>query len=413
MGFFLLGLVASLLLILGFVLMFFFDKACCKHCVYLSCFLMGLLFILYFIVAVVFGILTPSSYMICEGANNLFNNKTAIQTLTSSFGSAAPMLSSCLAGGKLVGASSYDTALTNIDSVTGNSQNFSASITSKGLDATSINANLSIAEGIITDVQNNKLSDLTNANALAHLTRVASRSYSATSCTGTYSSDSWVPNVAGTVINCASGATKLTGNCSDLNAAGCSTGCFGFTQQLGTATNNQCGTYNCTASASVATQLNTRYGAGCRQSTLLANLNTNYDAVRQSALDTLKTTLNGASGGLKSVKDYSVALNAVASEFTTLNAYIDGFKNSLGNDTGLAAGLTCGPLVAQLNVVLDQYCKNVYTEAIKFNILLTLIVYSIVFAMCFSVCSANKFNRAKNSTEYTDQQQIIPEESLK
>ena len=74
MGFFLLGLVISLFMLLGMVLMFFFDKPCCKHCVYLSCCGYLLVFILYFLISLLFGLLTPTSYIICDTFTTLLGN---------------------------------------------------------------------------------------------------------------------------------------------------------------------------------------------------------------------------------------------------------------------------------------------------------------------------------------------------
>ena len=44
-----------------------------------------------------------------------------------------------------------------------------------------------------------------------------------------------------------------------------------------------------------------------------------------------------------------------------------------------------------------MYCTNLYTNMINFNIILTILIYSLVFAMLFSVCTANKFNRAQKA----------------
>lgn len=160
---------------------------------------------------------------------------------------------------------------------------------------------------MITDVQNNKYLDLTstsNAAALSHLSRLASKSYSTTGCnTANLNADSWIPSASQTIISCASGISAV-GNCSDLSNAGCSRGCRGFTQQFGTATNNQCGTHNCTASGSASAQLTSIYG-GCNYNTLLVNLNSNYDAARQSNLANLKTTLAASgTGGLDAITNY-------------------------------------------------------------------------------------------------------------
>lgn len=86
MGYFLIGLILSLLMLLAIILYVFFKKQCCKHCVYCSCCGFIFLFFIYFIFAVVFGILAPTSYMLCSTVDNLLGNKTAIQQLTSSLG---------------------------------------------------------------------------------------------------------------------------------------------------------------------------------------------------------------------------------------------------------------------------------------------------------------------------------------
>ena len=86
MGYFLIGLVLSLLMLLGIILLVFFNKPGCKHCVYCSCCGFILLFFIYFIVALIFGILTPTSYMLCSTFDKLLGNQTAIKTLTESLG---------------------------------------------------------------------------------------------------------------------------------------------------------------------------------------------------------------------------------------------------------------------------------------------------------------------------------------
>ena len=142
---------------------------------------------------------------------------------------------------------------------------------------------------------------MNDTNALDHLTRLASRSYSTSNCAAAISSDSWVPNTASSIISCATGTSAANANCSDLTAGGCTSRCFGFTQQLGTATNNDCATYNCTPSGNIVSQTDTRYQSTCTYPDLLQKINTNYDAVRQSNLNTLKSNLNQANGGLKSI----------------------------------------------------------------------------------------------------------------
>lgn len=44
---------------------------------------------------------------------------------------------------------------------------------------------------------------------------------------------------------------------------------------------------------------------------------------------------------------------AVTTDFTSLNNYITGFQSSLGLETGLFAGLECGPLLVQVNATLN------------------------------------------------------------
>ena len=125
-GYFLVAVVLSLLMLLGLALMFCFEKHCCKHLVYLTCFFFGVFFILYLMGALLFGILAPASFVLCEGYNNLFNNVTALNQLMSGLGSveATTMISSCIGGGSLIEGSTFGSSFTNIDSVTANSQNF-------------------------------------------------------------------------------------------------------------------------------------------------------------------------------------------------------------------------------------------------------------------------------------------------
>lgn len=179
--------------------------------------------------------------------------------------------------------------------MTANSQNFTQILLSANYSSSTINEVLQLSEGVITDVQNNRYLDITNAGALDHLNRLATKSYSNAGCSANLGMDSWVPNLQAP-INCASGVPDA-GNCSDLSVGGCINGCRGFTQQLGTTTNNQCAAHNCTVAGSVNTQLTARYGAGCVYTSLLENLNSNYDSTRQMALNTLKTNLNSMSGG--------------------------------------------------------------------------------------------------------------------
>lgn len=78
MGYFLAGLFFSLLTVLSLSLMFFFNTKCCKHLVYLNCFFLLLMFILYFIGALLVGVLTPASYVACEGVSSFMGNSSAI-----------------------------------------------------------------------------------------------------------------------------------------------------------------------------------------------------------------------------------------------------------------------------------------------------------------------------------------------
>lgn len=224
------------------------------------------------------------------------------------------MISNCLNGGSIIAGSSYTSAFDNIDGVAANSQNFSTTLTNNNFTSTSVNRIIELSNGIITDVQNNKYIDLSttsNSAALDHLSRLAAKSYSTTGCnTANLNADSWIPSASQSVVSCASGISAA-GNCSDLSNAGCTRGCRGFTQQFGTSTNNQCGTYNCTASGSASTQLNAIYG-GCNYNTLINNLNANYDSTRQTALATLKTNLNAAgTGGLDAITNYYNQIQAL------------------------------------------------------------------------------------------------------
>ena len=105
-------------------------------------------------------------------------------------------------------------------------------------------------------------------------------------------------------------------------------------------------------------------------------------------------------GGFHAITEYYNKIMALSAEFTNINSFISGgFSSSLDKETGLIAGLQCGPLISQLRLTFDIYCQDLYTNFINFNILLSLICYSIVFAMLFSVCAANKFNRSINSNK--------------
>ena len=153
--------------------------------------------------------------------------------------------------------------------------------------------------------------DVNDSGALEHLSRLSLKNYSNNNCAAALSLDSWVPNTGSTVITCPSGISAVDRNCSDLVAGGCPTGCFGFTQQLGTSTNNDCANNNCTVSVDVVTQTDNRYGSSCIYADLLQNINTNYDGVRQANLATLKADLQLANGGLTSITNYGAAIENV------------------------------------------------------------------------------------------------------
>jgi len=105
-------------------------------------------------------------------------------------------------------------------------------------------------------------------------------------------------------------------------------------------------------------------------------------------------------GGFHAITNYFTKINDMTTDFTSINTFISGgFSSSLDKDTGLLAGLQCGPIINQLRLTMDTYCQDIYTNFINFNILLSIISYSIVFAMLFAVCAANKFNRSMDSNK--------------
>ena len=85
------------------------------------------------------------------------------------------------------------------------SQNFNTILATIGFNQTSLSALKQNLLGNITDVQNGKLIDITNITAIAHLTRLANKTYLLPNCNNNITLDSWVPNTASNIISCASG----------------------------------------------------------------------------------------------------------------------------------------------------------------------------------------------------------------
>jgi hypothetical protein len=256
---------------------------------------------------------------------------------------------------------------------------------------------------VLYNVQNNLLSDLgtTTANetqAMTHLQTLASGGYATANCQAAVGGDSWVPNAKSTDfpnVGCKAGTTALP-NCTNLsNLAICKAGCYGFTQEIGRLSYNECARYNCTTNAE--NELTTRYGAspGCLYTFYISRLVLNYDKARQDNLKTLQTSLEQSTSALGVFDEYLTTVNILSGKFSALNAEIQAsYSRSIGLNSGIFRGTSCQPVFEQAGNVYSSLCSQTYPFLILFALILNFYLYSLVLMVLPAVLIFNRYDRA-------------------
>lgn len=275
----------------------------CRFGVYLLCVVACLLGLLIAGLGCAMAVAAPSVQLACDKIPAVMQNKTAVAQLTGLRDEELDLTMACLQGGNpgTNYSSQFAQATSILANITNASTTFEQAISDSGFSRADVEAAIGQAAGLIVQVQNNELLDLLDPAALQSLSRMASLAMPRDNCAASVGEYSFVPSLQGQ-ISCRDGTQPVPGNCSQFGGEDCERGCVGFTQQFGTASNDNCQAYNCTQPAQVQGQLDAAFGDTCFYSQSLQSLNLAYDAVRQSHLEALKQTLQGQGGSLFDIR---------------------------------------------------------------------------------------------------------------
>lgn len=269
MGFFAAVIGLSVIALLGVVIMACFDKAGCRHLMYLACVLMWLVCIIGFLIAFVFSILIPILYFSCTVINAGLSSSANLASMTNTFNlnaSYSNYLGVCLEGGTGEIMAQFGGSATIQNQINNVSGSMSFAYAYKDYDMTALNTNKSTLQtsmdNLLWGATYDIASDTTMSDYIKKLgdnTLVASTICNAT--TGVYATDSLVPSletVSKTNFPCRSSVADQT-TCTSFDTTNCVTGCIDLYDIFELYRTNTAPA----SEAAMATDLNTRYGATC------------------------------------------------------------------------------------------------------------------------------------------------------
>jgi len=333
-----LGLAA--LALLGVILMTFCDKYKCRYLMYFSCVILFFFGILGFLIAIIFSIIVPVMYFLCEWLDVTITS-SGFTTNTQKFITDAQVqniLSSCLVGGTgdimaAVGGASIGNTINNLTSAITYTSAFNT--TSQAASITTAVTNIT---STIDSFRNGVIPDVTDSDSVTALTLVSKMQDASFSGCPASPVDSYVPSMTNTsMIGCSiSASTVDASTCTssgnfESSAAGC-VGCIDTSLILNAY-------YTGLTQGQWKTKLDTKYGAGCTWNTYFGNVWDNYYRVKLPAMNTIKGRWNTA----------ATSLNTVVSDFTPVNSTMDAISTTLVNafdpilnpKYGLIAGINC------------------------------------------------------------------------
>jgi len=302
-----LGLAA--LALLGVILMTFCDKYKCRYLMYFSCVILFFFGILGFLIAIIFSIIVPVMYLLCEWLDVTITS-SGFTTNTQKFISDAQVqniLSSCLVGGSgdimtAVGGASIGNTMNSLTSAINYTSAFNTST-----ESASISTAITNVTAIITSFRMGVTPDITDSDSLQALLAVT-KMQDFTGCPAS-PVDSYVPSMGNTTsIGCSITASTVdSGTCTSAanflsGAAGC-VGCIDTSSILNAY-------YTGLTQGQWKTNvLDTKYGAGCTWTTYFGNVWDNYYRVKLTEMNSINSRWSTA----------STSLNTVISDFTPVN----------------------------------------------------------------------------------------------
>ena len=427
----------SVLALLGVVLMTFCDKYKCRYLMYFSCVILFFLGILGFLLAVIFSIIVPVMFLLCEWLDVTLQAST-FSANTGKFISDTTVqniISTCLAGGSgdiiaVVGGPAVGTTINGLKDSVSKTNSFNTS-TSLGL----ITTNLNTITDTIKDFQYGRIMDIADTNALATLSGISSQSGCAALAT-----DSFVPSMntftstftlpftpqafpcsVGGIIN----STTCTQVNFEMNPSPCH-GCIDFSDVYNAwyTSPSPNGTATLANAAAWKTKLDNRYGSATpcigTWSTTFGNVWQNYYKIKTDSYSPILNRWKAVSDGTNPTSDITQVTNAfntingtMSSVITTLSGSLDSITNA---KYGLIAGLNCQIIGEDLNLVIASICISNFNTFYITRLLMGIAAFGILFAMCCIVCSGVRhfkhserkdrvspnFNGEKNSFEHTD-----------
>jgi hypothetical protein len=168
----------SVLALLGVVLMTFCDKYKCRYLMYFSCVILFFLGILGFLIAMIFSIIVPVMFFLCEWLDVTMQSST-FSTNTGKFltdTKVREIIGTCLPGGSgdiisVVGGATVGTAINGLKDAMSKINDFNSTERSNN-----ITTNLGQVSDLLMDFRYGRIIDITDGSALFTLNNIASPS---------------------------------------------------------------------------------------------------------------------------------------------------------------------------------------------------------------------------------------------
>lgn len=335
----------SVLALLGVVLMTFCDKYKCRYLMYFSCVILFFLGILGFLLAIIFSILVPVIFLMCEWLDVTMTS-TGFNTNTQKFISDTQVrniVSTCLVGGNgdIIAAIGAGTVSNTINGLRDSIQKTNSFNTSSTL--ADINTALANITQSINKFKNGEIIDVTDTDSITALTNIAN-SQNLGACAA-LNTNSFVPSMVNTsAIGCslASGAATINPtSCTQANfESNACTGCVDTSLVFNA-------WYTSLPQGGWKTKLDTKFGAGCTSAwnTYFGNVWDNYYRIKTSTFSGISTRWAQVSDSTNPASDISVVTNDLNSINGTMTSVINTLKASFDSivhpQYGMIAGLNC------------------------------------------------------------------------
>jgi hypothetical protein len=429
----------SVLALLGVVLMTFCDKYKCRYLMYFSCVILFFLGLLGFLLAVIFSILVPVMFFLCEWLDVTLQSSTFAgntgKFLTDT--GVRNIIGTCLNGGSgdiisAVGGASVGTAINGLKDAMSKINAFNTTERSNN-----ITSNLGQVTDLLLDFHYGRIIDITDMNALFTLNSIATPSGCAP-----VANDMYVPSTRGktTAFPLPASLSSVTGiSCSlptFVNSTSCTRanfeanpttckGCIDFSDIVNSwyLTTPPNSTTTVTGTALKAT-LDGRYASGdaCvgTWSTTFGNVWDNYYKIKANQYSPilgrwkLITDLTNPASDISQINNAFVSINVTMSSVVNiLTTNVDAVTNP---KYGMIAGLNCQIIGENLGLVVGSICVSNFNTIYITRLLMGIAAFGILFSMCCIVCSGVRhfkhserkdrvspnFMGDKNSFEHTD-----------